>query len=102
MSEALRSRLQIVAAVIGIALEWYDFIVFGFFAVIVGPEAASMVFPSQPRFVRPHRIAPLMRAVQIVGARWSVSVLPGFLVKRTRRAILSRMVFVPGLCDYFC
>ena len=27
---------QILAAVIGNALEWYDFIVFGFFAVVLG------------------------------------------------------------------
>ena len=33
---------QILAAVIGNALEWYDFIVFGFFAVVL----ASLFFPS--------------------------------------------------------
>jgi hypothetical protein len=59
--------------VIGIALEWYDFIVFGFLTVIIAPEAASMVIPSQPRFVRRHKIAPLMQAVQIVMARLSVT-----------------------------
>ena len=34
--------LQITAAVIGNALEWYDFIVFGFFAVVI----ARLFFPS--------------------------------------------------------
>ena len=33
---------QILAAVIGNALEWYDFIVFGFFAVVLG----GLFFPS--------------------------------------------------------
>ena len=33
---------QILAAVIGNALEWYDFIVFGFFAVVL----AGLFFPS--------------------------------------------------------
>src|ERR1700728_844205 len=37
---------QITAAVIGNALEWYDFIVFGFFAVII----AKLFFPSDSQY----------------------------------------------------
>ena len=38
--------LQIAAAVIGNALEWYDFIVFGFFAVII----ARLFFPAESQY----------------------------------------------------
>jgi MFS transporter, MHS family, proline/betaine transporter len=34
--------LRVAAAVIGNALEWYDFIVFGFFAVVI----ARLFFPA--------------------------------------------------------
>src|SRR5215470_8139743 len=37
---------QIAAAVIGNALEWYDFIVFGFFAVII----ARLFFPAESQY----------------------------------------------------
>jgi hypothetical protein len=35
--------LQVAAAVVGNALEWYDFIVFGFFAVVI----ARLFFPTE-------------------------------------------------------
>ena len=38
--------LQVAAAVIGNALEWYDFIVFGFFAVII----ARLFFPTESQY----------------------------------------------------
>jgi MFS family permease len=38
--------VQIAAAVIGNALEWYDFIVFGFFAVII----ARLFFPAESQY----------------------------------------------------
>ena len=38
--------VQIVAAVIGNALEWYDFIVFGFFTVII----ARLFFPAESQY----------------------------------------------------
>jgi MHS family proline/betaine transporter-like MFS transporter len=38
--------LQITAAVIGNALEWYDFIVFGFFAVVI----SRLFFPSDSQY----------------------------------------------------
>jgi len=41
-----RPPLQIAAAVIGNALEWYDFIVFGFFTVII----ARLFFPSDSQY----------------------------------------------------
>ncbi|MBV8746653.1 MAG: MFS transporter, partial [Xanthobacteraceae bacterium] len=37
---------QVVAAVIGNALEWYDFLVFGFFTVII----ARLFFPSDTQY----------------------------------------------------
>jgi hypothetical protein len=41
-----RSPLQVAAAVIGNALEWYDFIVFGFFAIII----ARLFFPTENQY----------------------------------------------------
>src|SRR5215469_15354235 len=38
--------LQIIAAVIGNALEWYDFIVFGFFLAII----ARLFFPAESQY----------------------------------------------------
>ena len=38
--------LQVAAAVIGNALEWYDFIVFGFFAVVI----ARLFFPAESQY----------------------------------------------------
>src|ERR1700687_4801693 len=38
--------LQVAAAVIGNALEWYDFIVFGFFSVII----ARLFFPAESEY----------------------------------------------------
>src|SRR5262249_56745976 len=38
--------VQIAAAVIGNALEWYDFIVFGFFTVVI----ARLFFPSDSQY----------------------------------------------------
>jgi MFS family permease len=52
MSQAMSSTqmtpkpLQVAAAVIGNALEWYDFIVFGFFAVII----AKLFFPADSQY----------------------------------------------------
>jgi len=37
ISQITPKPLQITAAVIGNALEWYDFIVFGFFSVVASP-----------------------------------------------------------------
>ena len=38
--------LQVAAAVVGNALEWYDFIVFGFFAVVI----ARLFFPTESQY----------------------------------------------------
>src|SRR5271156_5217183 len=38
--------LQVAAAVIGNALEWYDFIVFGFFAVVI----SKLFFPADSQY----------------------------------------------------
>jgi MFS transporter, MHS family, proline/betaine transporter len=45
-SQITPKPLQIAAAVIGNALEWYDFIVFGFFTVII----ARLFFPSSSQY----------------------------------------------------
>jgi MFS transporter, MHS family, proline/betaine transporter len=45
-SQIAPKPLQIVAAVIGNALEWYDFIVFGFFTVVI----ARLFFPSESQY----------------------------------------------------
>jgi MFS transporter, MHS family, proline/betaine transporter len=46
-SQITPKPLQIAAAVIGNALEWYDFIVFGFFTVII----ARLFFPDDSQYV---------------------------------------------------
>jgi MFS transporter, MHS family, proline/betaine transporter len=38
--------LQVAATVVGNALEWYDFIVFGFFAVVI----ARLFFPAESQY----------------------------------------------------
>src|SRR5580658_10951821 len=45
-SEFAPKPLQIAAAVIGNALEWYDFIVFGFFALII----SKLFFPTDSQY----------------------------------------------------
>ena len=45
-SQIAPKPIQIVAAVIGNALEWYDFIVFGFFTVVI----ARLFFPSDSQY----------------------------------------------------
>src|SRR6516225_7773377 len=45
-SQITPKPLQIAAAVIGNALEWYDFIVFGFFTVVI----ARLFFPSDSQY----------------------------------------------------
>ncbi len=59
---------QVVAAVIGNALEWYDFIVYGFLASII----ARQFFPSEDEY------ASLLMALATFGvgfscARWAAS-----------------------------
>src|SRR5437016_6041679 len=42
-SQSTPKPLQIAAAVVGNALEWYDFIVFGFFAIVI----SRLFFPAE-------------------------------------------------------
>jgi MFS transporter, MHS family, proline/betaine transporter len=46
MSQSAPKPIQVAAAVIGNALEWYDFIVFGFFAVII----SKLFFPTDSQY----------------------------------------------------
>jgi hypothetical protein len=43
-AQTMPKPLQIAAAVIGNALEWYDFIVFGFFTVVIARRARDTKF----------------------------------------------------------
>jgi hypothetical protein len=44
-SSSAPKSLQVAAAVIGNALEWYDFIIFGLTVVI-----SKLFFPTEPRY----------------------------------------------------
>ena len=46
MSQSAPKPIQVAAAVIGNALEWYDFIIFGFFAVII----SKLFFPTDSQY----------------------------------------------------
>jgi len=71
--------MQIAAAVIGNALEWYDFIVFGFFAVIIG----RLFFPADSQY------ASLLLTTATFGVGFFMrpvgGVLLGIYVDRRRR-----------------
>ena len=72
--------LQVAAAVIGNALEWYDFIVFGFFAVII----SRLFFPAESQYASlllttaTFGVGFFMRPVGgiLLGIKWSARVWP--------------------------
>jgi MFS transporter, MHS family, proline/betaine transporter len=75
--------LQVAAAVIGNALEWYDFIVFGFFAVII----ARLFFPTESQY------ASLLFATATFGVGFFMRPVGGILLgvyadRRGRKAAL--------------
>jgi MHS family proline/betaine transporter-like MFS transporter len=75
--------IQIVAAVIGNALEWYDFIVFGFFTAII----SRLFFPSQSQY------AALLLATATFGVGFFMRPVGGILLgifadRRGRKAAL--------------
>jgi hypothetical protein len=68
--------LQVAAAVIGNALEWYDFIVFGFFAVII----ARLFFPTESQYA-----SLLLAAATYAEGRYRFrTILPAIYPGRTR------------------
>ncbi|HUD86783.1 MAG TPA: MFS transporter [Xanthobacteraceae bacterium] len=82
-SEFAPKPLQIAAAVIGNALEWYDFIVFGFFAVII----ARLFFPSDSQY------ASLLLTTATFGVGFFMRPVGGILIgifadRRGRKAAL--------------
>ena len=69
MSQASRAR-QIAAAVIGNALEWYDFVVFGFLTVII----AKLFFPADNEY------AALLKTTATFGVGFFMRPLGGLLL----------------------
>lgn len=69
MSQASRTR-QIAAAVIGNALEWYDFVVFGFLTVII----AKLFFPADNEY------AALLKTTATFGVGFFMRPLGGLLL----------------------
>ena len=69
MTQASRTR-QIAAAVIGNALEWYDFVVFGFLTVII----AKLFFPADNEY------AALLKTTATFGVGFFMRPLGGLLL----------------------
>src|SRR6202167_5963113 len=78
---------QIAAAVIGNALEWYDFIVFGFFAVII----SRLFFPTDSQY------ASLLFTTATFGVGFFMRPVGGILIgiyadRKGRKAALSLII----------
>jgi MFS transporter, MHS family, proline/betaine transporter len=99
---------QIAAAVIGNALEWYDFIVFGFFTVII----SRLFFPADSQY------ASLLLTTATFGVGFFVRPVGGVVLgiyadRRGRKAALLMVIalmtaaiamigFAPNLCRHRC
>src|SRR6201993_579678 len=86
-SQIAPKPLQIVAAVIGNALEWYDFIVFGFFTVVI----ARLFFPSDSQY------ASLLLTTATFGVGFFMRPVGGILLgiyadRKGRKAALSLII----------
>jgi len=86
-SQITPKPLQIAAAVIGNALEWYDFIVFGFFTVVI----ARLFFPSESQY------ASLLLTTAIFGVGFFMRPVGGILLgiyadRRGRKAALLMVI----------
>jgi MFS transporter, MHS family, proline/betaine transporter len=81
--------LQVTAAVIGNALEWYDFIVFGFFAVII----ARLFFPTESQY------ASLLLTTATFGVGFFMRPVGGILlgVYADRRGRKAALLLIIGL-----
>ena len=81
--------LQVAAAVIGNALEWYDFIVFGFFAVII----ARLFFPAESQY------ASLLLTMATFGVGFFMRPVGGILlgIYADRRGRKASLLLIIGL-----
>jgi MFS family permease len=81
--------VQVTAAVIGNALEWYDFIVFGFFAVII----SKLFFPADSQY------ASLLLTSATFGVGFFMRPVGGVLLGlyADRRGRMAALLMVVGL-----
>jgi MHS family proline/betaine transporter-like MFS transporter len=89
MSQSAPKPIQIAAAVIGNALEWYDFIVFGFFAVII----SKLFFPTDSQY------ASLLLTTATFGVGFFMRPVGGILlgIYADRRGRKAALLLVVGL-----
>ena len=85
----LRKARQIVAAVIGNALEWYDFVVYGFLTVII----SRLFFPADSEY------ASLLLAMATFGVGFFMRPVGGILIgmyadRRGRKAALQLIILL--------
>jgi MFS family permease len=88
MSTATRNR-QIFAAVIGNALEWYDFVIYGFMTVII----SRLFFPAESEY------ASLLIAMATFGVGFFMRPVGGVLIglyadRRGRKAALQLIILL--------
>ena len=88
MSAATRNR-QIFAAVIGNALEWYDFVIYGFMTVII----SRLFFPAESEY------ASLLIAMATFGVGFFMRPVGGVLIglyadRRGRKAALQLIILL--------
>src|SRR5215472_4871473 len=86
-SASAPKTLQIAAAVIGNALEWYDFIVFGFLTVVI----SRLFFPAESQY------ASLLLTTAIFGVGFFMRPVGGILLgiyadRRGRKAALQLII----------
>jgi MFS transporter, MHS family, proline/betaine transporter len=89
MPQSAPRPVQVAAAVIGNALEWYDFIVFGFFAVII----AKLFFPADSQY------ASLLLTTATFGVGFFMRPVGGVLlgIYADRRGRKAALLLVVGL-----
>ena len=88
MSAATRTR-QIIAAVIGNALEWYDFVIYGFMTVII----SRLFFPAESEY------ASLLIAMATFGVGFFMRPVGGVLIglyadRHGRKAALQLIILL--------
>ena len=89
MSQSAPKPVQVTAAVLGNALEWYDFIIFGSFAVII----ANLFFPSGNQY------ASLLLTTATFGVGFFMRPVGGILlgIYADRRGRKAALLLVVGL-----
>ena len=89
MEQGTIHKRQILAAVIGNALEWYDFVVYGFLTVII----SRLFFPSDSEY------ASLLMAMATFGVGFFMRPVGGILIglyadRRGRKAALQLIILL--------